>query len=63
MWMRTKVLIFVIWLTAVLAGFAAFNLIIGVFGLNQAIVALVVFAIFAIYTSFRTQPEEGGPHA
>jgi hypothetical protein len=59
----SKVLICVIWLAAVLAGIAAFNLIIGVFGLNQAIVSLVVFVIFAIYTSFRGQSEEGGPRA
>lgn len=54
---------FVIWLAAVLAAVAAFNLMIGVFGLHQAIATLVACVIFAIYTSFRTQPEDKEPHA
>jgi hypothetical protein len=49
---------FVVWFAAVLGGIAAFNLIIGVFGLNCAIISLVVFITFAVYTSFRPQPEE-----
>jgi uncharacterized membrane protein YuzA (DUF378 family) len=53
----SKLLIFIAWLAAVLAGIATFNLLIGVFGLNQAIVTLVVFVIFAIYTCLRTQFE------
>lgn len=46
---------FLIWLVAVLAGIAFFNLLIGVLGLNQAIVTLVIFVVFAIYASFVTQ--------
>jgi hypothetical protein len=53
---------FTAWLVAVLASIVVFNLIIGVFGLNWAIVTLVVFIAFAIYTSLRTQPEEKEPH-
>jgi hypothetical protein len=56
----SKFLFFVIWLAAVIAGIAAFNLVIGVFGLNMAVVSLAVFVFFAIYSSFRTQPEEKG---
>ena len=56
-----KFVILIIWFAALLAGIAAFNLIIGVFGLSMAVVSLAVFVIFAIYTSFRTQPEEEGP--
>jgi hypothetical protein len=59
----SKLVIFIAWLAAVLAGIAAFNLLIGGFGLIQAIVTLVVFVIFAIYSGFRTQSEESGPHA
>lgn len=55
--------IFMAWLATVLSGIAAFNLLIGVFGLSQAIVTLVVVVIFAIYSCFRTQSEEGGPNA
>ena len=51
------------WLVAVITGIAAFNLIIGVFGLNWAIITLVACIIFAIYTSFRIQPEEKEPDA
>ena len=58
-----KLVIFIAWLITVLAGIAAFNLLIGVFGLSQAIVTLIVVVIFAIYSCFRTQSEEGGPHA
>ena len=54
---------FLIWLVAVLASITVFNLIIGVFGLNRAIVALVLFVIFAIGTSFVTQPEDKEPYA
>jgi len=58
----SKFLFFVIWLAAVLAGIAAFNLIVGVFGLSLAIVSLAVFIIFAIYTSIRARAEEKEPH-
>ena len=59
----SKCVLFLVLVAAVLAGIAAFNLLIGVFGPNQAIVTLVVFVIFAIYSCFRTQSEEGRPHA
>jgi hypothetical protein len=59
----SKFAILIIWLAAVLAGMTVFNLLIGVLGLNQAIVTLVVFVIFAVYTSFATQPEDKEPHA
>jgi hypothetical protein len=49
---------FMVWLVAVLAGIAAFNLLIGVFGIWPAIVSLVVVVGFTIFTSFRPQPEE-----
>ena len=58
----SKCLLFLVWLVVVLAAIAAFNLLIGVFGLNQAVVTLVVFVIVAIYSCFRTQSEERGPH-
>jgi hypothetical protein len=58
----SKFVMFAAWLVAVVAGIIAFNLIIGVFGLNQAIVTLVIFIIFAVYTSFRSQPEENEPY-
>jgi hypothetical protein len=54
---------YVTWLVTILAGITLFNLLIGVFGLDLAIVTLVVFVIFAIYTSFRAQSEEEEPHA
>ena len=53
---------FTIWLAAFLVGIMVFNLLIGVFGINRAIVTLVVFIIFAIFTGWRTQPEEKDPH-
>jgi hypothetical protein len=59
----SKYLLFLVWLAVVLAGIAAFNLLIGVFGLNQAIVTLTVFVIFSIYSCFRNQSEEKEPHA
>ena len=59
----SKFVMFITWLVAVLTVITAFNLIIGVFGLNRAIVTLVVVIIFAVYTSFRTQPEETEPRA
>ena len=57
-----KCLRFLVWLVVVLAAIAVFNLLIGVFGLNQAVITLVVFIVFAIYSCFRTQSEERGPH-
>lgn len=54
---------FVTWLFAVFGSIAAFNLIVGVFGLVLAIAALVVFVIFAIFVNSRTQPEGKEPHA
>jgi hypothetical protein len=50
-------------LSAVLAAIASFNLLIGVFGLNEAIVSLVVFVIFAVFTCRHTQSERKEPHA
>ena len=58
-----KLVIFMAWLVTVLAGIAAFNLIIGVFGLNHAICTLVVFIIFAIYSCLRTQSDRKEPYA
>jgi hypothetical protein len=58
-----KGVVYVALLVTILAGITLFNLLVGVFGLDLAIVTLVVFVIFAIYTSLRTQSEEGGPHA
>lgn len=57
-----KCLLFLVWLAVVVAAIAAFNLLIGVFGLNQAIVTMAVFVIFSIYSCIRTQSEERGPH-
>jgi hypothetical protein len=51
-------IMFVVWLAAVLAGIAAFNLLIGVFGIWPAVVTLVVFVGFAIFSTFRPQPGE-----
>ena len=58
-----KPAIFMAWLATVLAGIAVFNLLIGVFGLSQAIVTLVVFVIVAIYICLRAQSEKKEPHA
>lgn len=58
-----KFRMFATWLAAFLAGILVFNLLIGVFGLNRAIVTLVLFIIFTIFTGFRTQPEDKDPHA
>jgi hypothetical protein len=49
-----KPVFFLAWLAAVLAAIASFNLLIGVFGLSEAIVSLVVFVIFEVYTIRRT---------
>jgi hypothetical protein len=54
---------FLTWLAAVLAAIASFNLLIGVFGLNESIVSLVVFVIFAVYTCRNTQSERKEPRA
>jgi membrane protein implicated in regulation of membrane protease activity len=54
---------FLAWLSAVLAAIASFNLLIGVFGLNEAIVSLVIFVIFAVFTCRHTQSERKEPHA
>ena len=59
----SKDLLFLVWLAVVLASIAAFNLLIGVFGLNNAIVTLAVFVIFSIYSCFRTQSGEKESHA
>ena len=58
-----KPVFFLAWLAAVLAAIASFNLLIGVFGLNEAIVSLVVFVIFEVYTCRHTQSERKEPHA
>jgi uncharacterized membrane protein len=54
---------FFAWLSAVLAAIASFNLLIGVFGLNEAIVSLVVCVIFVVYTCRHTQSERKEPRA
>jgi len=59
----SRSVLFVALLVAFLGGIAAFNLIIGVFGLSWAIFTLIAFIFFAIYISFRKQPEEKDPHA
>jgi FtsH-binding integral membrane protein len=58
-----KPVLFIACIVAVLIGIAVFNLIIGVAGLNWAILTMVGSIIFSIFTTFHTQPDKEDPHA